>query len=76
MRIRSQWLSSWWSALTSCAQRLVATFLGSSPSGKSSESPRLWAASVLMTNVRCPSWAQRTAVAAATVVLPTPPFPV
>src|SRR2546429_192583 len=42
----------------------------------SKESPSEWAGSVLMTTVRYPAAAQRTAVAAATDVLPTPPFPV
>src|SRR5262249_36885353 len=39
-------------------------------------SARLWAASVLSTSVRRPSMASRTAVAAATLVFPTPPLPV
>src|SRR5580700_7712217 len=39
-------------------------------------SPRLCAASVLMTSVRYPRLAHLTAVAAATVVFPTPPLPV
>src|SRR5438132_6580620 len=45
-------------------------------SGTSKESAREWAGSVLMIRVRCPAAAARTAVAAATVVLPTPPLPV
>src|SRR5438093_3744899 len=42
----------------------------------SKESPSECAGSVLMTTVRYPAAAQRTAVAAATDVLPTPPLPV
>src|SRR5262245_3240062 len=61
---------------TSCPQRQSATATGSGPSGRSSESARLWAASVLRTSVRRPSAASRAAVAAATLVLPTPPLPV
>ncbi len=44
--------------------------------GTSNESASECAGSVLMTSVRCPAAAERTAVAAATVVLPTPPLPV
>ena len=47
-----------------------------SVSGTSNESASECAGSVLMTSVRCPAAAARTAVAAATVVLPTPPLPV
>src|SRR5262245_53276994 len=61
---------------TSCPHRWSATSTGSGPSGWSSESARLWAASVLSTSVRRPSAASRPAVAAATLVLPTPPLPV
>ena len=42
----------------------------------SKESPRECAGSVDITSVRLPERAARTAVAAATVVFPTPPFPV
>ena len=42
----------------------------------SKESDRLWAASVDMTKVLVPFFAERRAVAAARVVFPTPPFPV
>ena len=48
----------------------------SPPTGRSKLSPRLCAASVLMTRVRWPRRAARRAVAAATLVLPTPPLPV
>ena len=41
----------------------------------SKESASEWAGSVDITSVRWPALAARTAVAAATVVLPTPPFP-
>ena len=46
------------------------------PISMSNESPSECAGSVLITTVRSPDRAARTAVAAATVVLPTPPFPV
>ena len=72
----SQWrsISSW--ACTSWPNRLSATCVGSPPSSASSESERLWAGSVERTTVRRPAAAQRRAVAAATLVLPTPPLPV
>src|SRR4029450_2585700 len=47
-----------------------------SPLSRSNESPSECAGSVLMISVRFPDPAARTAVAAATVVFPTPPFPV
>jgi hypothetical protein len=47
-----------------------------SPSGRSSASARECAGSVEVTSTRCPRDAARTAVAAATEVLPTPPLPV
>ena len=50
--------------------------VGASPRGRSKASARLWAGSVETIRVRWPAAAQRTAVAAATVVLPTPPLPV
>ncbi len=73
---RSQWrsISSW--AWTSWPQRPSPTGVGSLPSGVPSESERLWAGSVESTTVRRPAAAQRRAVAAATLVLPTPPLPV
>ncbi len=43
--------------------------------GTSRASARLWAASVETTSVRWPSVAERTAVAAERLVLPTPPLP-
>src|SRR5437870_12690737 len=46
------------------------------PRGTSKASAREWAGSVDSTTVRRPASAQRRAVAAATVVLPTPPLPV
>ena len=54
----------------------VKTQLGSLPSSASSESDSEWAGSVERTIVRRPLAAQRRAVAAATLVLPTPPLPV
>src|SRR5436305_8365715 len=45
-------------------------------SGTSKASASEWAGSVDSTTVRSPSSAQRSAVAAAVVVLPTPPLPV
>ena len=50
--------------------------VGASPRGTSKASASEWAGSVETTRVRWPAAAQRTAVAAATVVLPTPPLPV
>jgi hypothetical protein len=64
------------STLISCAQRLPLILLGELPNWRLKLSPRLCAASVLMTNVLWPSSAARVAVAAAIVVLPTPPLPV
>jgi hypothetical protein len=49
---------------------------GSGPSCVPSESERLCAGSVESTTVRSPAAAQRRAVAAATLVFPTPPLPV
>src|SRR6266496_3131202 len=62
-------------ALTSCAQRFGANSFGSEVRGLFKQSARLWARSVLTTRVRLPIIAERTAVAAEMVVLPTPPFP-
>ena len=72
----SQWrsISSW--ACTSWPKRFAPTWVGSAPRGASSESDRLWAGSVERTTVRRPAAAQLRAVAAATLVLPTPPLPV
>jgi hypothetical protein len=67
-------ISCW--ACTSWPHRLSATCVGSPLSSASSESDRLWAGSVDSTTVRMPAAAQRRAVAAATLVFPTPPFPV
>jgi hypothetical protein len=67
-------ISSW--AWTSWPQRLSAIGVGSPPSSASNESERLWAGSVERTTVRIPAAAQRRAVEAATLVLPTPPLPV
>ena len=50
--------------------------MGAPLSSVSSESDRLCAGSVEITIVRMPAAAQRRAVAAATLVLPTPPLPV
>ncbi len=44
--------------------------------GISKTSPRLCAGSVEMTRVSFPRWASSRAVAAAMLVLPTPPLPV
>src|SRR5262249_56533351 len=49
---------------------------GRGPGGRPSESAGRWAASVLSPSARRPSAASRPAVAAATLVLPTPPLPV
>ena len=72
----SQWVSicSW--ACTSWPQRFGAISLGSPPSCSSSESDSECAGSVERTTVFSPAAAQRRAVAAATLVLPTPPLPV
>ena len=67
-------ISSW--AWTSWPNRLSAICTGSAPSSASSESDRLCAGSVESTTVRSPAVAQRRALAAATLVLPTPPLPV
>src|SRR5215468_795280 len=53
-----------------------ATVVGRSPSGTSKASAKECAGSVDSTSVRAPLSAHRNAVAAATVVLPTPPLPV
>src|SRR5712692_1515250 len=84
-RLRSTWLSfsctlpQLWrissSTLTSCAHRFDASTAGSEESGVLKQSARLCARSVLTTSVRLPSAAERAAVAAAMVVLPTPPLP-
>src|SRR4051812_10242496 len=52
------------------------TAVGTGPSGWPNASPNECAGSVLITSVRNPASAQRSAVAAAVVVLPTPPLPV
>ena len=72
----SQWrsISSW--ACTSWPKRLSASCVGTPPSSASSESESEWAGSVDRTTVRRPAAAKRRAVAAATLVLPTPPLPV
>ncbi len=67
-------ICSW--AWTSWPHRLGATSVGSPPSSSSSESDSEWAGSVDSTTVFRPAAAQRRAVAAATLVLPTPPLPV
>ena len=59
-----------------CANRFGSTSRGFASSGTSSESARLCAGSVLITIVRKPLRAQASAVAVATLVLPTPPLPV
>ena len=64
------------SACTSWPQSRSATGVGSAPRSCSKESERLCAGSVDSTTVRSPAAAQRRAVAAATLVLPTPPLPV
>src|SRR5689334_4610006 len=50
--------------------------VGSDPSGRSKASASEWAGSVDRIRVRAPRSAHAIAVAAATVVFPTPPFPV
>src|SRR5439155_12412184 len=72
----AQWRCISWSDETSWAHKFSPTFVASVPSSMSKESPSECAGSVLMTTVRYPAAAQRTAVAAATDVLPTPPLPV
>ena len=64
-----------WLSICSAHSR-SATGRGSAPSSTSKESAREWAGSVDITRVRCPRAAAWAAVAAATVVLPTPPLPV
>ena len=72
----SQWRSISSCAWTSCPNRFGPTSVGSDPSGVSRESESECAGSVESTTVRSPAAAQRRAVAAATLVLPTPPLPV
>src|SRR6266511_1323383 len=55
------------------AHRRSLTWRGAAPSSTSSESASEWAGSVDITSVR---WPRLAALAAATVVLPTPPLPV
>src|ERR671930_1233794 len=73
---RCQCCSSSCSAETSCAHRLSSSCWAWAPSSASKESPSEWAGSVERTIVRSPCRAHRSAVAAATDVLPTPPLPV
>ena len=68
--------STSWTVSISCAHRLALISTGSLDSFMSNESPRLWAGSVLTTSVFLPCFALLTAVAAAMLVFPTPPFPV
>jgi hypothetical protein len=70
-----QWLESSRLTSTSTASRWVRMDVGSAPIGRSRASARLWAASVDTTSVRRPSRAERIAVAAERLVLPTPPLP-
>ena len=75
------WTDFQWRSISSCASSSwpnsrVPQGVGSLPSSASSESERLWAGSVDITTVRSPAAAQRRAVAAATLVFPTPPLPV
>ena len=72
----SQWRSISSCACTSWPQRPLPQAVGVLDSSASSESERLWAGSVESTTVRSPAAAQRRAVAAATLVFPTPPLPV
>ena len=67
-------ISSW--AWTSWPKRFASICVGSGPSGASSESDSQWAGSVESTTVRSPAAAHARALAAATLVLPTPPLPV
>src|SRR4028119_2410042 len=60
----------------SCAHTPVAIFFGSGPMGASKASESEWAGSVLITSTFFPCRASFGAVAAATLVLPTPPLPV
>ncbi len=64
-----------WTISISKASRLGATLTISGPSLTSSESPTEWAVSTLMSMVRWPFCARRSAVATDTEVLPTPPLP-
>ena len=75
-RTAAQFSSSSTCASICWAQSDGAISRGSGPSSCSSESPRLCAGSVERTIVRRPRAAQLRAVAAATLVLPTPPLPV
>ena len=59
-----------------CAHRFGPSTVGEDPIATSNESAREWAGSVDITSVRSPASAARMDVAAATVVFPTPPFPV
>src|SRR5688500_16844143 len=67
---RRSWASS------CCPDRLGTISTGSGPSSTSNASASECAGSVDSTIVRSPSSAHRSAVAAAVVVLPTPPLPV
>ncbi len=79
--MKYSWISRQFSSRRSCASicsahRFGASWTGCEPISTSNESASEWAGSVLMTMVRWPAAAALAAVAAATVVLPTPPFPV
>ena len=63
-------------AVRATRRREVAMGVTASPSGTSNASASECAGSVEQTSVRSPDSAARRAVAAATVVLPTPPLPV
>ena len=67
-------ISVW--ACTSWPNRPGSISVGRLLSSLSNESDSEWAGSVESTTVRSPAAAQRRAVAAATLVLPTPPLPV
>src|SRR5687767_3039273 len=58
------------------AYRHVSTSDGSAPTGRPNTSPSEWAGSAEATSTLRPPTARRAAVAAARVVLPTPPLPV
>jgi hypothetical protein len=60
----------------SCAKSPVAISLGSGPTSASKASDKECAGSVLITSTLFPARAAFSAVAAATLVFPTPPFPV
>src|SRR4028119_1178576 len=60
----------------SCAHTPAAIFFGSGPMGASKASESECAGSVLITSTFFPLPAAFSAVAAATLVFPTPPFPV